>query len=106
MGDFARAKEAPKPRWDRNCYGCGIISDYKMVLPGLALVEAESPAKEIDGGFEMLFVSIATGPAPAGHDLAVQPFGHGVRHPVAAISQDVAKVSLYHDGHLANRLQA
>jgi len=54
----------------------------------------------------MLVVSIATGPALDGHDLAVQPFGHGVRHPVAAISQDVIKVSLYHDGHFANRLQA
>jgi len=43
----------------------------------------------------MLFVSIAAGPALDGHDLAVQPFGHGVRHPVAAISQDVVKVSLF-----------
>jgi hypothetical protein len=77
-----------------------------LVLPGLAWVKAESAAKEIDGGFEMLFVSIATGPALDGHDLAVQRFGNGVRHPVAAISQDVVKVSLYHDGHLANRLQA
>jgi hypothetical protein len=62
-----------------------------LVLPGLAWVEAESPANEIDSDFEMLFVSIATGPAFDGHDLTVQPFGHGVRHPAAAISQDVIK---------------
>jgi hypothetical protein len=42
-----------------------------MVLPDLAWVEAESPAEKIDGGFEMLLVSIATGPAFYGHDLAV-----------------------------------
>jgi hypothetical protein len=50
----------------------GIESDLNyQVLPGLAWVEGESPAKEIDGGFEMLFVSIATGPALDGHDFAV-----------------------------------
>jgi len=27
FGRFYSAKEAPKPRWDRNSYGCGIISD-------------------------------------------------------------------------------
>jgi hypothetical protein len=42
-----------------------------LVLPDLAWVEAESPAEKIDGGFEMLLVSIATGPAFYGHDLAV-----------------------------------
>jgi hypothetical protein len=26
LGDFARAKEAPKPRWNRNFYGCGLIA--------------------------------------------------------------------------------
>jgi hypothetical protein len=46
-------------------------SDIKSVLPDLAWVEAESPAEKIDGGFEMLLVSIATGPAFYGHDLAV-----------------------------------
>ena len=54
----------------------------------------------------MLFVYRATGPALDGHDLAVQPFGHGFGHPVAAISLDVVRVSLYHDGDLANRVQA
>jgi hypothetical protein len=44
-----------------------------MVLPELAWVEAESPAKEIDGGFEMLLVSIATGAAFYG-DFAGGPF--------------------------------
>jgi hypothetical protein len=42
-----------------------------MVLPDLAWSEAESPAEKIDGGFEMLFVSVATGPAFDGHDLAI-----------------------------------
>jgi hypothetical protein len=26
FGRFYSGKEAPKPRWDRNSYGCGIIS--------------------------------------------------------------------------------
>ena len=43
----------------------------------------------------MLPVPVAASFPLDGHDLAVQPFGHGVRHPVAAISQDVVKVSLF-----------
>jgi len=27
FGRFYSGKEAPKPRWDRNNYACGIISD-------------------------------------------------------------------------------
>jgi hypothetical protein len=42
-----------------------------MVLPELAWVEAEASIEKIDGGFEMLLVSIATGPAFYGHDLTV-----------------------------------
>ena len=41
------------------------------VLPKLAWVKAEAATKEIDRDFEMLFVSIPTGPAFDGHDLAV-----------------------------------
>jgi hypothetical protein len=55
----------------------------------------------------MLFVSIATGPALDGHDLAVQPFGHGVRHPRGGGNKSGCCSGESHDGHLlANRLQA
>ncbi len=54
----------------------------------------------------MLFAPIAAGPAFDGHDFAIQPFSHGVGHPVAAIGQNVVEVSLQHGGDLANRLQA
>ena len=57
-----------------------------MVLPGLAWAQVESAAEEIDGGFEMFLVSIPTGLAFNRHDLAVQACGHGIGHPVAAVS--------------------
>jgi hypothetical protein len=39
LGDFARAKEASKPRWDRSSYGCGLITDdvTKLSLTGVKL---------------------------------------------------------------------
>src|SRR6058998_3156116 len=76
------------------------------VLPGSAWVKVQSSTEEVDGGLEVLLVSVAAGPSLDGHDLAVQAFGHAVGDRVSAVGQDVLEAVPEHVGHLAHGRQA
>src|SRR2546428_11616025 len=78
----------------------------KLVLPGSAWVKIQSSTEEVDGGLEVLLVSVATGPPLDGHDLAVQPFGHAVGDRVAAVGQDVLEAVPGQVCHPSHRRQS
>ncbi len=58
-----------------------IDAKIETVHPGLLWVELKSAAVEIDGGFEVTGVSVASDSSFDGHDFAVDALGHGVGIP-------------------------
>lgn len=76
-----------------------------LALPGLAWVQIESAAVEVDGCFEVLGIAEAAGHALDLLDLAVEPLAHRVGHRMLVVGHDVVDVPANRLGRLANRLQ-
>src|SRR3972149_8327707 len=83
-------------------------ADYgnkKKALPGLAWVEIEPPAVEVDGRLEVLDVPESAGHALDLLNLAVESLAHRVGHRMLEVGQDVVDVPANRLGRLANGLQ-
>ena len=76
-----------------------------MVLPGLAWVEIESSAVEVDRRLEVLDVAEAAGHALDLLDLTVEPLAHRVGDRMLEVGQDIVDVPADRLRCLANRLQ-
>ena len=76
-----------------------------LALPGLAWVQIESAAVEVDGCFEVLGIAEAAGHALDLLDLAVEPLAHRVGDRMLGVGQDVIDVPADGLGCLADRLK-
>ncbi len=72
-------------------------------LPGLAWVQVEPSAVEIDRRLEMLDVAEAVGHVLDLLDLAVEPLAHRVGHRMLVVGHDVGDVPTNRLGGLAHR---
>src|SRR5690606_20828108 len=76
-----------------------------LVHPGLLWVKIESGAIEVDGGFEVVAISVAADAAFDGHDLAVDSFGDCRGNSVSAVADHVGQPLFDGLGHFLQRQQ-
>jgi len=73
-------------------------------VPPFKPVSDKGPTRraEVNGGLEVLPISVTTGPAFGGHDFAVEPLRRAVGDPVPAKGQDVVQMPGEHLPDLAH----
>lgn len=59
---------------------------------------------KIDGDLKMFLVSIPISPVLAGHNFAIESFGDGIGHTMAAVSEDIIQMLFQHVGNFFDRL--
>jgi len=77
-----------------------------MALSGLAWVEIEPAAVEVDGRLDILDIAEAAGHTLDLLNLAVESFAHRLGHRVLVVGQDGVDVPTNRLSCLANRLQS